>query len=65
MLCNASRAGKQFAQDRECLYQRWRRLLKAIIGFNRGVSPLAAIEDTDRDLDNIEAAQGDGWYPKT
>lgn len=58
----SDRPGQRFAEEYERLYHRWRRLVKGIIRY-WGRSPLGVIEDTERDLENLELHHRNNWYP--
>lgn len=61
---DASPAGRRFTIESEELYLYWRRLVKGIIAFNGGISPLGAIKDTQRDLELQACNHRSQAYPK-
>ena len=61
---DASPAGRRFTIESEELYLYWRRLVKGIIAYNGGTSPLGAIKDTQRDLELQACNHRSQAYPK-
>ena len=61
---DTSPAGRRFAIESNELYMYWRRLVKGIIAYNGGTSPLGAIKDTPRDLELLAYNHRSRDYPK-
>jgi len=61
---DVSPEAQRFALDYDTLRHRWHRLIKAIFAYRNGFFPLAALEDTEHDLEILETDFKSRYYPK-